>query len=103
MAGPREARVPYSLLVGADGADSSVRAAMAAARPRIREFSVQTPTRENECFKGFAGLPVDAATRGPGPAFVTGFETHATRQYLYQVWLIVMCGWTGQHGSAASP
>lgn len=80
---PRETPVHYSLLVGADGADSSVREAMASAKPKIREFSVQSPTRDEECFKSFTGLSMDAV---PGPALVPGFEAHGVRQYLYQVW-----------------
>ncbi|GFH19250.1 uncharacterized protein HaLaN_16168, partial [Haematococcus lacustris] len=50
-------RVGYHLLLGADGAESCVRQAMEATRPKVRDFEVQRPLRETGQLKHFSGLP----------------------------------------------
>ncbi len=49
-------RVGFSLLVGADGSESSVRGAMR--RAKVRGFEVERPVQELEEWKSFTGLPL---------------------------------------------
>ncbi len=94
----RESRVRYDLLVGADGAESTVRG-MLEKRKKKRafdaDFEVQTSSFDDETFKGFSGLPVAAAAASSSstteggicskPELVPGFATHGVRQYLYRL------------------
>jgi kynurenine 3-monooxygenase len=75
----RSVTAHYDLLVGCDGADSVLRGLMAAAKaPKVRDFSLQTPSEDAASFVGFAGWI--AAHVGE---LVPGFRSHRPRQYLY--------------------
>jgi 2-polyprenyl-6-methoxyphenol hydroxylase-like FAD-dependent oxidoreductase len=50
-------QVGYNLLLGADGAESTVRTAMKRAKPKVRDFQVQRPVQDTEQWKSFTGLP----------------------------------------------
>ncbi len=57
--------MPFALLVGADGADSSVRGALERKRPKITDFSVQRPLCLTSTYKFFDALPQVRLSAGP--------------------------------------
>lgn len=72
----------YDLLVGADGASSTVRSAM---QEQVPGFSAHTVYRSSTQYKTFHGLPCGggAGAEGALPPLLPGIEGHRPRQHLY--------------------
>lgn len=95
MQGAVHPPVHYDLLVGADGANSAVRSALAGQVPGFRARVVWEP---QETYKTFSGLSlsdcaagttkeqVGTTKGGPGFQLAPGLESHAPHESLYTLW-----------------